>query len=144
IYVTLTANCNLRCIGCRYGRDFMPGAQLSWPLVRGLLDDCKEVGIRSIRLYGGEPLLHKDLTRIVEHSVGLGLNTWMTTNGILLRDRIDDLYKAGLRSISVGYYGTGEEYDSVHTSGGGRRLPSRSVRHECGSRSGLGSHAPNL
>ena len=89
----------------------MPGAQLSWPLVRGLLDDCKEVGIRSIRLYGGEPLLHKDLTRIVEHSVGLGLNTWMTTNGILLRDRIDDLYKAGLRSISVGYYGTGEEYD---------------------------------
>ncbi len=50
----------------------MPGAQLSWPLVRGLLDDCKEVGIRSIRLYGGEPLLHKDLTRIVEHSVGLG------------------------------------------------------------------------
>ena len=89
----------------------MPGAQLSWPLVRGLLDDCKEVGIRSIRLYGGEPLLHKDLTRIVEHSVRLGLNTWMTTNGILLRDRIDDLYKAGLRSISVGYYGTGEEYD---------------------------------
>jgi len=111
IYVTLTANCNLRCIGCRYGRDFMPGAQLSWPLVRGLLDDCKEVGIRSIRLYGGEPLLHKDLTRIVEHSVGLGLNTWMTTNGILLRGRIDDLYKVGLRSISVGYYGTGEEYD---------------------------------
>ena len=102
IYVTLTANCNLRCIGCRYGRDFMPGAQLSLPLVRGLLDDCKEVGIRSIRLYGGEPLLHKDLTRIVEHSVRLGLNTWMTTNGILLRDRIDDLYKAGLRSISVG------------------------------------------
>src|SRR5213083_2470311 len=89
----------------------MPGAQLSWPLVRGLLDDCKEVGIRSIRLYGGEPLLHKDLTRIVEHSVRLGLNTWMTTNGILLRDRIDDLYKAALRSISVGYYGTGEEYD---------------------------------
>src|SRR5207245_9442141 len=109
IYVTLTANCNLRCIGCRYGRDFMPGAQLSWPLVRGLLDDCKKVGIRSIRLYGGEPLLHKDLTRIVEHSVGLGLNTWMTTNGILLRDRIDDLYKAGLRRISVGNYGTGEE-----------------------------------
>src|SRR5438046_9353665 len=27
IYVTLTANCNIRCIGCRYGRDFMPGAR---------------------------------------------------------------------------------------------------------------------
>lgn len=111
IYITLTANCNLRCIGCRYGRDFMPGAQLPWPLVRDLLDDCKELGIRSIRLYGGEPLLHKDLTRIVEYSVELGLNTWLTTNGILLREKIDDLYRAGLRTVHLGYYGTAEEYN---------------------------------
>jgi MoaA/NifB/PqqE/SkfB family radical SAM enzyme len=111
IYITLTANCNLRCMGCRYGRDFMPGAQLPWPIVRDLLDDCKEAGIRNVRLYGGEPLLHKDLARIVEHSVRLGLNTWLTTNGILLKEKIDDLYKAGLRTISLGYYGTGEEYN---------------------------------
>ena len=111
IYITLTANCNLRCIGCRYGRDFMPGAHLSWPVVRDLLQDCQEAGIRSIRLYGGEPLLHKDLTRIVEYSVGLGLNTWLTTNGILLREKIDDLYSAGLRTIHVGYYGTAENYN---------------------------------
>lgn len=111
IYITLTANCNLRCIGCRYGRDFMPGAQLRWPLVRDLLDDCREMGIRSVRLYGGEPLLHKDLARIVEYAVGLGLNTWLTTNGILLREKIDDLYRAGLRTIHLGYYGTGEGYN---------------------------------
>src|SRR5205823_3275666 len=65
IYITLTANCNLRCLGCRYGRDFMPGSQLPWPMVRDLLDDCKQSGIRNVRLYGGEPLLHKDLTSIV-------------------------------------------------------------------------------
>jgi len=112
IYITLTANCNLRCIGCHYGRDFMAGSQLPWPVVRDLLDDCKELGIYSIRLYGGEPLLHKDLPKIVEHSVGLGLNTWLTTNGILLKDKINELYNAGLRSVSVGFYGTGEEYNS--------------------------------
>ena len=111
IYITLTANCNLRCMGCRYGRDFMPGAQLSWPVVRDLLDDCKEAGIRNVRLYGGEPLLHKDLVRIVEHCVSLGLNPWLTTNGILLREKIDELYRAGLRTVHPGYYGTGEEYD---------------------------------
>lgn len=111
IYLTLTANCNLRCVGCRYGRDFMPGAQLSWPIVRDVLDDCKEMGIHIIRLYGGEPLLHKDLVRIVEYCVGLGLHPWLTTNGILLREKIDDLYKAGLRRISLGYYGTGEQYN---------------------------------
>ena len=123
IYITLTANCNLRCIGCRYGRDFMPGAQLPWPVVRDLLDDCKEMRIRSIRLYGGEPLLHKDIARIVEYSVGLGLNTWLTTNGILLRDKIDDLYRAGLRTVHLGYYGTAGEYNRyVQRSDKYRRL----------------------
>jgi cyclic pyranopterin phosphate synthase len=112
IYITLTANCNLRCIGCRYGRDFMSGSQLSWPLVRDLLDDIRQAGIRSVRLYGGEPLLHKDLTRIVEHSVKLGLHTWITTNGILLREKIDDLYRAGLRTVSVGFYGVGDDYNA--------------------------------
>ncbi|HET9305910.1 MAG TPA: radical SAM protein [Candidatus Sulfotelmatobacter sp.] len=111
IYITLTANCNLRCIGCRYGRDFMPGKQLPFSLVRDLLDDCKALGIKNIRLYGGEPLLHKDLNRIVERSVGLGLNTWLTTNGILLKEKVDDLFAAGLRTIAVGFYGTGEEYN---------------------------------
>jgi len=111
IYLTLTANCNLRCIGCRYGRDFMPGAQLSWPILNGLLEDCATFGIKSVRLYGGEPLLHKDLPRIVERAVKLGLHPWLTTNGILLKDKIDALYSAGLRTISIGFYGTGEEYN---------------------------------
>lgn len=112
IFITLTANCNLRCMGCRYGRDFMAGSQLSWSVIRDLLDDAKRLGIRSIRFYGGEPLLHKDLVRAVEYSLRLGLNTWITTNGVLLRERIDDLFKAGLRSVEVGFYGVAEEYNS--------------------------------
>jgi molybdenum cofactor biosynthesis enzyme MoaA len=112
IYITLTANCNLRCIGCKYGRDFMAGSQLPLGVVLDLLQDCKTYGINSIRLYGGEPLLHKDLVRIVERSVELGLHPWLTTNGILLKRKIDDLYSAGLRDISIGFYGTGEEYNA--------------------------------
>lgn len=112
IYITLTANCNLRCIGCRYGRDFHPGAQLPLQLVLGLLDDCKTFSISNIRLYGGEPLLYKDLPRVVEHTVALGLHPWLTTNGILLKEKIDSLYSAGLRTVSLGFYGTGEGYDA--------------------------------
>ena len=73
IFITLTANCNLRCRGCRYGREFMAGSQLSWPVIRDLLDDAKSLGINAIRLYGGEPLLHPDIVRAVEYSVDLGL-----------------------------------------------------------------------
>jgi len=111
LHLAVTAYCNLRCIGCRYGRDFMPNSQLELPMVRDLLDDAKAVGVETARLYGGEPLLHRDLPKMVEHSVALGLRTYVTTNGILLKEKIDDLYNAGLREISIGFYGVGGEYD---------------------------------
>src|SRR5689334_11101323 len=42
--VAVTAHCNLRCVGCQYGRDFIPGHQLSYPVVYRLLTDAKEAG----------------------------------------------------------------------------------------------------
>jgi cyclic pyranopterin phosphate synthase len=90
----------------------MPGAQLPFTVVRELLDDCKRFGIRGIRLYGGEPLLYKDLARVVEYAVNLGLHPWLTTNGILLKQKVVELYGAGLRTITLGFYGTGEEYNA--------------------------------
>src|SRR5260370_19598781 len=59
--VAVTAQCNLRCLGCRYGRDFMPGHQLGLAVVRDLFDDAREAGVSKVRLYGGESLLHPDL-----------------------------------------------------------------------------------
>jgi len=112
LYISLTALCNLGCKGCLYGaHTFMPGHELPWPVVRDLLDDAKALGIRDVRLYGGEPLLHKDLPAIVRYATDIGLRTWMTTNGLLLREKFDALYDAGLRRFSFGLYGTGNEYD---------------------------------
>ncbi len=110
--VAVTAQCNLRCTGCRYGRHFMPGEQLSLEKMRELLDDAQACGIEHVRLYGGEPLLHRDLPAIVRHLVELGLSTYVTTNGTLLRQRFDALYDAGLRSLTIGFYGTGARYDA--------------------------------
>ncbi|MGZ9225442.1 MAG: radical SAM/SPASM domain-containing protein [Anaerolineales bacterium] len=111
LYVTLTADCNYRCKGCRYGRDFMPGHTLPLPIVKELLEDAKHLGFEKVRLYGGEPLLHPDLPEIVEHVSRLGMNMWITTNGLLLRKKIDRLVEAGLRKLSFGFYGLGEDYD---------------------------------
>jgi MoaA/NifB/PqqE/SkfB family radical SAM enzyme len=111
LFITLTANCNLRCKACNYGRDFMPGHTLPLQIVKDLLDDAKTLGFERVRLYGGEPLLHKDLPEIVRHCSQLGLGFWMTTNGILLKQKIDALVDAGLNRLSVGFYGTGEEYN---------------------------------
>lgn len=112
LHIAITAHCNQRCVGCRYGRDFMPGSQLPWPVVRDLLDDAKAIGMWDVRLYGGEPLLHPDLPRMVEHTVKLGMECYVTTNAIRLGDHIDDLYAAGLRRVTVGFYGVGDAYDA--------------------------------
>jgi len=90
----------------------MPGEQLGLAKMRDLLDDARGCGVEVVRLYGGEPLLHRDLPEIVRHSVGLGLSTYVTTNGTLLRTRFDPLYEAGLRNLTIGFYGTGARYDA--------------------------------
>ncbi|MGH7057637.1 MAG: radical SAM/SPASM domain-containing protein [Acetobacteraceae bacterium] len=112
ITIAITAYCNLRCIGCRYGRDFMPLQQLTLAEVNQVLDDAKDAGVETARLYGGEPLLHRDLAEMVRHAVGIGLSTYITTNGVLLREKIDALFAAGLRNITIGYYGTDSSYDA--------------------------------
>jgi cyclic pyranopterin phosphate synthase len=111
LHIAITAHCNQRCIGCRYGRDFMPGSQLEWPMARQLLDDAADAGFWEVRLYGGEPLLHRDLERMVAHTVARGMRPYVTTNAVLLRHRIDGLYQAGLRHLNIGFYGVGASYN---------------------------------
>ena len=112
MHVAITAHCNLRCIGCRYGREFMTGSQLSYETVRDLLDDARDAGLQHVRFYGGEPLLHPDLPRMIAHCRSAGLQPYVTTNAVLLREKVDALFDAGLREITIGFYGTGAAYDS--------------------------------
>ena len=98
-------------MGCRYGRDFMSGRQLSLAQVQQILSDASDLGVHTARLYGGEPLLHPDLPDMVRHCIKMGIKPWVTTNGVLIRNRIDELFEAGLREITIGLYGTGEEYN---------------------------------
>ena len=109
--VAVTARCNQRCAGCLYERGFMAGHQLSRVMLEQLVDDAAAFRIRSLRLYGGEPLLHPDLPQIVERAVRAGIDTYVTTNGVLLAERIDELVQAGLAQLTFGYYGTGRAYD---------------------------------
>jgi MoaA/NifB/PqqE/SkfB family radical SAM enzyme len=118
LHIAITAQCNQRCTGCRYGRDFMPGSQLPWPIVRDLLDDAKALGAWRARFYGGEPLLHPDLVRMVAHASSLGYEQYVTTNAVRLEQHVDALYDAGLRVITIGFYGVGDAYDRyVHRRG---------------------------
>lgn len=109
--IAVTADCNLRCVGCLYGRSFMSGNTLTLDELRSVLDDGRAAGVDTVRLYGGEPLLHRELPQVIAHAVSLGLKTYVTTNGLLLENRIDELFKAGLRLVTIGFYGIDEQAD---------------------------------
>jgi cyclic pyranopterin phosphate synthase len=90
----------------------MPGHVFPERFLAPLMEDARDAGYRSIRLYGGEPLIYRHIVKSVQLCVRNGLEPWLTTNGLLLRQKIDELADAGLRKISIGYYGTGEAYDT--------------------------------
>jgi cyclic pyranopterin phosphate synthase len=89
----------------------MHGEILPLKLVDGVLEDARAAGFRVIRLYGGEPLLHRDLPQIVRRCGELGLKPYLTTNAVLLDRKIDSLFDVGLRDITVGFYGVDAAYD---------------------------------
>ena len=59
------------------------------------------LGVKKVRLTGGEPLVRKDFKEIALGLKNLGLDLAMTTNGVLLDRYIDVLKKAGLSSINI-------------------------------------------
>ncbi|MEO0651944.1 MAG: radical SAM protein, partial [Planctomycetota bacterium] len=109
--VAVTAQCNLRCDGCRYGRDFMVGERLPTDVMLGVIDDAAASGIESLRLYGGEPLLHPDIGKLIKAGFDAGLETYLTSNAVLLEQKLDEVLDAGLRWMTMGFYGVGDEYD---------------------------------
>jgi cyclic pyranopterin phosphate synthase len=123
LQIAITAHCNFRCDGCRYGRDFMLGQQLPLETVKEVLAEAAQGGILTVRLYGGEPLIHPDLAAMIRHCIVVGIQPVITTNGYLLDRKIDSLYQAGLRAITIGYYGHEKAYDRyVHVEDAYTRL----------------------
>ena len=104
--ISLTDRCNFRCIYC------MPEegvCQLSHDDILRIEEIARVVrvaaglGVRSVRLTGGEPLVRKgvaDLVREIARTPGIE-NVSMTTNGVLLPKMADELKRAGLSRVNI-------------------------------------------
>ena len=101
----LTERCNLRCVYCmpEAGVPLTPTrAMLSTDEVARLAGVLVGAGVDKIRLTGGEPLARKDAVEVAERVGRLGLRALaLTTNGLLLEDRLPALARAGLTDVTV-------------------------------------------
>ncbi|HUY39995.1 MAG TPA: GTP 3',8-cyclase MoaA [Candidatus Dormibacteraeota bacterium] len=104
--ISVTDKCNLRCVYC------MPEGGLPWlrrdeilsyEEIAQIVEAAASVGVRSIRLTGGEPLLRRYLERLVAMLARIpGIDDLaLSTNGLLLEEQLDGLAAAGLRRVNV-------------------------------------------
>jgi GTP 3',8-cyclase len=108
--ISVTDRCNFRCTYCMpkevFGRDyvFLSRAEiLSFEEIERLARIFVANGVEKIRLTGGEPLLRRDIEKLVEMLARIpGLNDLaMTTNGSLLAEKARALKEAGLQRVTV-------------------------------------------
>jgi cyclic pyranopterin phosphate synthase len=103
--VSVTDRCNIRCVYCMPEQvEFLPRAQLlSFEEIERFVRIAVTLGIDKVRLTGGEPLVRRDLVKLIEKLTRIpGLkDIGLTTNGILLAPVAKTLWDAGLRRINV-------------------------------------------
>jgi MoaA/NifB/PqqE/SkfB family radical SAM enzyme len=88
---------------------------MSTDRILSLLAELKECGTKIIALWGGEPLIHRDVGRIIKTAHSLGMYIYMTTNGYLLTpENRKMLIESNINSISVSIDHTRpEEHDTL-------------------------------
>lgn len=104
--ISVTDRCNIRCFYCmpETGVKFQPRDQiLSFEEIERFVRIAVTLGVRKLRLTGGEPLVRKDLAALIRKLSSIeGIEDLaLTTNGVLLGDLAAELYDAGLRRINV-------------------------------------------
>jgi cyclic pyranopterin phosphate synthase len=109
VRISVTDRCNFRCVYCMprevFGRDyrFLPREELlTFEEIERLGRIFAAHGVEKIRLTGGEPLLRRDLERLVAELAAIpGVEVALTTNGSLLAPKAQALADAGLHRVAV-------------------------------------------
>ncbi len=131
----LTRLCNLRCRMCgQWGDNGAAKSQESELLKARLnLDEIKKIVDEvcvfkpNITLFGGEPLLHPDILKVISYIKGKGLHCLMITNGTLLPELAEGLVEAGLDELNVSVDGPGELHDQIRGLSGAFDKISRGI-----------------
>jgi GTP 3',8-cyclase len=103
--ISVTDRCNLRCVYCmaEEGMTFLPRAELlSFEEIARVARVARDLGVTSIRLTGGEPLVRRGVTSLVQMLSDIGFEDLaLTTNAMLLANLAAPLAGAGLSRVNV-------------------------------------------
>jgi len=99
--ISITQRCNLNCFYCHREGEESPRTEMTVDEIGTLISLASRLDISKVKITGGEPLIRKDITEIIEECAGKMEEVSLTTNGILLADRADELSNAGLNRVNI-------------------------------------------
>lgn len=103
--ISVTDRCNIRCFYCMpLNVQFLPRSQLlTYEEITRVIRIVVDCGVNKIRITGGEPLVRSDLPRLIEMIANIRQidDVALTTNGLLLAQHADALYRAGLNRLNI-------------------------------------------
>jgi cyclic pyranopterin phosphate synthase len=98
--IALTPRCNLKCIYCHHEGEAKSEREIPAKMAVNVAIAAAELGVRSLKITGGEPLLRRDLADLISR-MPQNLDISLTTNGILLAEQAGSLASAGLDRVNV-------------------------------------------
>lgn len=102
--ISLTERCNLRCTYCMPEEGILLRPRSEFMRAEEVIEMAKifvSLGVKKIRLTGGEPLVRKDAKKIIAELACLPIELAISTNGILVDEYIGTLKSSGIKSINV-------------------------------------------
>ena len=120
--ISVTDRCNFRCRYCMpreefgKGHDFLPKTEiLTYEEIGNFVKACKPLGLRKVRITGGEPLLRQDIHHLVRQLSSMEMEVALTTNGSLLENYAANLAESGLSRVTISLDAIDQEVHSKIT-----------------------------
>ena len=109
----INSGCNFRCKFClnNWKYDSRPVSNLSFENKLRILDKIQEFGIENLTISGGEPLLDRDLDKLIDYGYKLGIKILLLTNGSLISESFLDNVKGKLEWVQVSLEGNEEVHN---------------------------------
>ncbi|MGZ3693109.1 MAG: radical SAM protein [Bdellovibrionota bacterium] len=99
--ISLTNSCNLKCSYCYAMYPEREHKDLNTEDLKKIITEMAAAGTRRVNLVGGEPLLRKDIGEIIQLVKSLGMQCAMTTNGYLVKKKIEEIKGIDLVCLSI-------------------------------------------
>lgn len=119
VIFNVTNRCNLHCKHCYASYYKRAADEMSTDQIKMLVNDLKENGCLRINFCGGEPLLRADIKELIGCAKSIGLSVDLTSNGVLVPKRINDI--KDIKCLTISLDGKPEHHDLLRGKGSHER-----------------------